>query len=151
MFKQRGKFYGTCSLTTKVEDATHCGNDSPYTSPIIGPGMSNTEAAFSASATTKDEHCPGTRICDTDKRVACVLTGTADVCISTVSDFASRSPAFAEQLFMGDGREDDTATALSTVSLQTQKYTRCLVCHGSQEFAIPQAQSSGKIFLNIKN
>ena len=150
IFKQRGKFYGTCSLTTKVADATHCGNSSPYTSPIVGPGLANTEAAFSDS-NSKDENCPATRICDTDTKVACVFNGEAtNSCVSTnsaLTDFALRTSAVTEQLFMGDGREDDSATALSTVSVQSQKYTRCLVCHGSQEFTIPQAQSSGKILL----
>ena len=63
------------------------------------------------------------------------------------SDATLSGSSTSQVLFMGDGREDDSATALSTVSVQSQKYTRCLVCHGSQEFTIPQAQSSGKILL----
>ena len=153
MFKQRGKYYGKCSLTTKVEDTDHCNNDSPFTGEQRGPGVSIAATVSSiATFTAKDANCPGIRICDTDKNVDCILTGTAtDVCTG-VADAADRASTnnVAAQLFMGDGREDDTATALSTVSVQTQKYTRCLVCHGSQEFTIPQAQSSGKIFPNVK-
>ena len=154
MFKQRGKYYGKCSLATKAADTTHCNNDSPLTGDQVGPGVSiAADVSTVNDFTAKDANCPGIRICDTDKNVDCILIGTAtDVCTS-VSDATSRATTnnVAVQLFMGDGREDDTATALSTVSVQTQKYTRCLVCHGSQEFTIPQAQSSGKIFLNIKN
>ena len=147
IFKQRGKFYGTCNLTTLTADATHCNNDSPLGTDIVGPGMANVVAGFAST----DAKCPATKVCGSDKIVNCVFNGEAtNSCVSTnsaLTDFALRTSAVTDQLFMGDGREDDSATALSTVSVQSQKYTRCLVCHGSQEFTIPQAQSSGKILL----
>ena len=46
----------------------------------------------------------------------------------------------AESCFMGDGREDkadDTSTTLSIVPVQETPYTRCLICHGTQEFRSP--------------
>ena len=131
IFKQRGKYYGLCSKSTKDADATNCGSDATKAGLHI--------AALSGT----DGDCPAKQICDLEQKVDCVLTGTAtDAC----ADVSGRTSTVAQQLFMGDGREDDSATALSTVSVQTQKYTRCLVCHGSQEFTIPQAQSSGKIY-----
>ena len=48
-------------------------------------------------------------------------------------------------LFMGDGREDDvssTATALTITPVQSTPYTRCLICHGTQEFRTPPAIAS---------
>ena len=145
MFKQRGKYYGKCSLASLAEDADNCGISSPYTAPAVGPGVSHLSGV--SAFHEKDANCPGVKICNTAKQVECILTGTATDDCSAVSDSDDRATTnnVAAQLFMSDGREDDTATALSTVSVQTQKYTRCLVCHGSQEFTIPQAQSSGKI------
>jgi len=48
-------------------------------------------------------------------------------------------------LFMGDGREDNvatTATALTITPFQQTPYTRCLICHGTQEFQTPPAIAS---------
>ena len=48
-------------------------------------------------------------------------------------------------LFMGDGREDEpasTVTAVSTTTVQETAYTRCLVCHDSQEFSTPPSTSN---------
>ena len=139
VFKERGKYYGLCSLKTTAEDTDKCGNDSDdITGDVKGPGVAAAEAS-------KDANCPGVRICNLLKNVDCILTGeSTDVC-AAVTDVANRNNNAAQQLFMGDGREDDSATALSTVTIQKQKYTRCLVCHGSQEFTIPQAQSSGNL------
>ena len=45
--------------------------------------------------------------------------------------------------FMGDGREDDPSTKVLTITpIQETPYTRCLICHGTQEFKTPPAQSS---------
>ena len=134
-FKERGKFYGLCSQATKEADS---------------PCASVADVGTQPASLTKDTDCNvdgdsaitdsrAVRICDLEQQVDCVFTGTAtDACPDS-----GRTSTVAQQLFMGDGREDDSATALSTVTGQKQKYTRCLVCHGSQEFTIPQAQSSG--------
>ena len=131
MFKQRGKFYGQCSDASAGAD-TAC--------------AAVTGAAGIAVASIADTGCDAAtgaiKICGTDDKVNCIFTKAA----SNTCPAARTSSTVAQQLFMGDGREDDSATALSTVTVQTQKYTRCLVCHGSQEFTIPQAQSSGKIY-----
>ena len=47
--------------------------------------------------------------------------------------------------FMGDGREDAPAasvTVATTTTFQEQSYTRCLVCHGSQEFLSPPSAAN---------
>ena len=129
MFKERGKWYGLCSgLKASV--------DSKCTDAGTG-------ATGIAVAELTDDDCPGIKICDPDGKTECVLTGVAtDSC---TGEDTRGTTNFGQQLFMGEGREDDSATSLSTVTGQKQKYTRCLVCHGSQEFTIPQAQSSGKM------
>ena len=46
---------------------------------------------------------------------------------------------------MGDGREDEpatTVTEVTTTTVQEQPYTRCLVCHDSQEFLSPPSASN---------
>lgn len=46
---------------------------------------------------------------------------------------------------MGDGREDKaetSSTTLSIVPVQETSYTRCLICHGTQEFRSPPLVSS---------
>ena len=51
----------------------------------------------------------------------------------------------SQVLFMGDGREDatsTTATALTITPVQSTPYTRCLICHGTQEFQTPPAIAS---------
>ena len=143
-FKQRGKYYGTCSAASRTEDLTKCGNDSDHIAgDIKGPGIAAADAS-------KDGDCPvattGVKtICGSDRKVDCIFYGTATDACTGATGRATSGNTFTQQKFMGDGREDDSATTLSTVSVQAQKYTRCLVCHGSQEFTIPQAQSSGKI------
>ena len=131
MFKQRGKYYGLCS-------------DPAATADSACAAVSGQAATGTAIASIADSACPteGIKICGTDDKTVCIF----DKAASNTCPSARTAATVAQQLFMGDGREDDSATALSTVSVQTQKYTRCLVCHGSQEFTIPQAQSSGKIY-----
>ena len=51
----------------------------------------------------------------------------------------------SQVLFMGDGREDGvstTASALTITPIQSTPYTRCLICHGTQEFQTPPAIAS---------
>ena len=51
----------------------------------------------------------------------------------------------SQVLFMADGREDSTsttATALTITPVQSTPYTRCLICHGTQEFQTPPAIAS---------
>ena len=128
MFKQRGKFYGLCGGAPASPDAK----------------CTATTLAGLAVADVVDGDCPdeGKIICDIAQKADCIFVAAA----SNTCPAARTSATVAQQLYMGDGREDDSATVLSTVSVQTQKYTRCLVCHGSQEFTIPQAQSSGKVY-----
>ena len=135
-FKERGKYYGLCTSSSAISDTTSDtdGDNKCFTN--------NSKAGIARTALAGlDNACPAIAICDLTGSVECVVTGEAtDVC----DGVAGRTSTVSQQLFMGDGREDDSATALSTVTGQKQKYTRCLVCHGSQEFTTPQAQSSGK-------
>ena len=137
-FKERGKYYGLCTKATKPQDTTNC----PVENTKTGVSSLTTDAqgAVTDNLATADADCHAVRVCDQGQTVECLVTGfDANDCAS------GRTSTVAQQLFMGDGREDDSATALSTVTGQKQKYTRCLVCHGSQEFTIPQAQSSGNL------
>ena len=140
-FKERGKYYGLCTASTAVAAAS--GDDGVDTKCLTDNSNAGLHVAGLADL---DDECPtddgAIKICDLETNLECVVTGQAtDVC----GDVSGRTSTVAQQLFMGDGREDDSATALSTVTGQKQKYTRCLVCHGSQEFTIPQAQSSGNL------
>ena len=50
-----------------------------------------------------------------------------------------------DNCYMGDGREDKsdaTETSVSIVGVQETPYTRCLICHGTQEFRSPPATAS---------
>ena len=138
MFKQRGKYYGLCN-----------NEDSSVTADAECAKVADNGATGTAVTSIADTGCPteGIKICGTDNKTVCIYDKAAsDTCPAARTAAHNAADRVAQQLFMGDGREDDSATTLSTVSVQTQKYTRCLVCHGSQEFTIPQAQSSGKIY-----
>ena len=61
------------------------------------------------------------------------------------SDATLSGSSTSQVLFMGDGREDDvssTETALTITPYQQTPYTRCLICHGTQEFQTPPAIAS---------
>ena len=54
--------------------------------------------------------------------------------------------------YMGDGREDKsdaTETSVSIVGVQETPYTRCLICHGTQEFRSPPATASEVLWTNV--
>ena len=135
MFKERGKFYGTCPLSTERSTDSKCENTgaagtTQYNNPPADSGCSGSEYMQP--------------VCDLDQKAECLLFRAPSNMCNDASDAGSRSISVSQQLFMGDGRDNVDASTVTKTTAQTQQFTRCIVCHDSEELLISPSKSSGK-------
>ena len=137
VFKERGKFYGTCPLSSRSTDSK-CEN-----AGAAGTNQYNNPPSDSGCTGSGYSMQP---VCDLEQKAECVLfSASKDLC-NEASDAGSRSISVLQQKFMGDGRDGVDASTVTKTTAQTQQFTRCIVCHDSQELEISPSKSSGKSF-----
>ena len=137
IFKVRGKYYGNCGAATSTTDCYASNTVSGTTYPYVLAGQkSNTGTCSNGGAAQ----------CDTATASTQGAAGTSACIVVGADSLGSCPSADVTQLyFMGDGREDAPGTSVTTASTlkpQEMPYTRCLVCHGSQEFLTPPSAAN---------
>ena len=140
MFKERGKFYGTCPLSSRESTDSKCENT----------GAAGTTQYLNPPA---DSGCSGSGysmqpVCDLEQKAECLLFSAPSNLCSEANDAQSRSISVSQQLFMGDGRDNVDASSVTKTTAQTQQFTRCIVCHDSEELLISPSKSSGTLIVS---
>ena len=138
MFKERGKFYGTCPKSSRSTDSKCENIGAAGTTQYLNP--------------PDDSGCSGSGysmqpVCDLEQKAECLLFSAPSNMCSEANDAQSRSISVSQQLFMGDGRDNVDASSVTKTTAQTQQFTRCIVCHDSEELLISPSKSSGKLIV----
>ena len=138
IFKQRSLYYGNCGVSTpgtRSASGSDCKSSTGGEFLFINAGQIAVVGTACAA---------GKPMCDYATATTSGATGTA-ACILGHSLVNTDCTVATQMLFMGDGREDvasSTVTEPSTTTGQEQPYTRCLVCHDSQEFLTPPSAAN---------